>query len=327
MREVFAFVLMVGLQAMAQVSGPEGGGVRPGRMRDTWQSGGPRCMEVPDWQVHEYNPDFYILRESGCTNYEKPFLYLLFGSERALLLDTGAGDPDTATIVAATVHKWLQRTGRPSISLIVAHSHSHGDHKAGDRQLAALNDPKMPVTMVPLTVEGTARFYGIGKWPETTGSVDLGGRVIDVVPIPGHDTLSIALYDRQTGVLLSGDSLYPGRLYVPDFAAFVCSAHRLAAFVENKPVTHVLGCHIEQSRTPYLDYPIGSMYQPEEHALELSRAHLIELDRLLAGMKTPAKVAMPDYTVWPTDDRVWQELDAQRERVEAESRARMWGTN
>ena len=42
-------------------------------------------MEVPDWQVHEYNADFYILRESGCTNYEKPFLYLIFGKDKALL--------------------------------------------------------------------------------------------------------------------------------------------------------------------------------------------------------------------------------------------------
>jgi len=36
-------------------------------------------MEVPDWQVHEYNADFYIIRESGCTHYEKPFIYLIFG--------------------------------------------------------------------------------------------------------------------------------------------------------------------------------------------------------------------------------------------------------
>jgi len=50
--------------------------------------------------VHEYNPDFYILRQSGCRHDEKPFLYLLFGSDKALLLDTGAGpaEPRTATV-------------------------------------------------------------------------------------------------------------------------------------------------------------------------------------------------------------------------------------
>src|SRR6266852_490205 len=88
---------------------------------------------------------------------------------------------------------------------------SHGDHTAGDRQLEGLKN----VTMVPLTPEGTARFYGIEKWPQESGQVDLGDRVIDVIPIPGHDRVGVALYDRQTGVLLTGDSLYPGRLYVP----------------------------------------------------------------------------------------------------------------
>ena len=59
--------------------------VRPGTLPKSWITGGPKCMEVPDWQVHEYNPDFYILRESGCTHFEKPFLYLLFGADKALL--------------------------------------------------------------------------------------------------------------------------------------------------------------------------------------------------------------------------------------------------
>ena len=70
-------------------------------------------------------------------------------------------------------------------------------------------------------VAGTQEFFGIRKWPEDIGQIDLGGRVIDVIPIPGHDTLSIALYDRQTGILFSGDSLYPGRVFVRDFDAFL----------------------------------------------------------------------------------------------------------
>ena len=56
----------------------------------------PQCIEVPDWQIHQYNEDFYILRQSGCTHYEKPFLYLLFGKDKALLEDTGAGKSDAA---------------------------------------------------------------------------------------------------------------------------------------------------------------------------------------------------------------------------------------
>ena len=44
-----------------------------------------------EFQVHAYNDDFYILRQAAYTNYEKPFLYLLFGNDRAILFDTGAG--------------------------------------------------------------------------------------------------------------------------------------------------------------------------------------------------------------------------------------------
>ena len=61
-------------------------GVRSGTLPKAWITGGEKCMEAPDWQVHEYNPDLYILGESGCTHYEKPFLYLFFGTERVLLV-------------------------------------------------------------------------------------------------------------------------------------------------------------------------------------------------------------------------------------------------
>lgn len=269
---------------------------RPGTLPAKWISGGPNCIEVPDWQVHQYNEDFFILRESGCTNYEKPFLYLLFGSERALLEDTGAGKSDAARVVSDVISKWLALKGRASIPLIVAHSHSHGDHVAGDAGFHGMPN----VTMVPLTVEGTRDFFHIAKWPEEIGSIDLGNRVLDVIPIPGHDTLSIAFYDRQTGVLLTGDSLYPGRLYIRDFPAFLRSTQRLVDFTRGKFVTHVLGTHIEQTSTPYKDYPVGTKYQPEEHELALSRGTLLELKEALEAMQDkPVRLALRDITIWP----------------------------
>jgi glyoxylase-like metal-dependent hydrolase (beta-lactamase superfamily II) len=107
------------------------------------------------------------------------------------------------------------------------------------------------------------------------------------------------LYDRATGILLTGDSLYPGRLYVgePDVPAYAASAQRLADFVRDHPVAHVLGTHIEQTRTAYVDYPRGTTYQPEEHALALTRAHVLELNDAFLRMKTPTTVALPDFTI------------------------------
>ena len=55
----------------------------------------------------------------------------------------------------------------------------------------------------------------------------LGHRVIDAIPILGHSKASIALYDRKTAILFSGDTLYPGRLYTNSYPDFVASVTRL----------------------------------------------------------------------------------------------------
>ena len=108
---------------------------------------------------------------------------------------------------------------------------------------------------------------------------------MDLVPIPGHTDDSFALYDRRTGVLLTGDTVYPGRLYVADFADFKKSIHRLAEFTDGKIIAHVLGNHIEQTKTPYLEYPIGKLSQPDEHELEMNVGTILELDRALSHMQ------------------------------------------
>src|SRR5262245_11722799 len=86
--------------------------VEMGNLPRAFRTAGPNCLEVPDWEVHEYNPNFFILRESGCINYEKPFLYLLFGRDKALLEDTGEGTADTASEVNTLIARWSERNKR-----------------------------------------------------------------------------------------------------------------------------------------------------------------------------------------------------------------------
>ena len=80
--------LIVTLLFVARVLAVESdrAGLTPGSLPDSWLTGGPDCVSVPDWQVHAYNDDFYILRESGCLDAEKPFLYLMFGSDKPMTL-------------------------------------------------------------------------------------------------------------------------------------------------------------------------------------------------------------------------------------------------
>lgn len=272
-------------------------GLQSGALPRQWRPSGPNCTEVPDWQVHEYNTNTWIIRESGCTNYEKPFLYLIFGDGKALLQDTGAGKTDIDRLIPNLLAQWAKRNNKPVPPLLVVHSHSHGDHVSGDKQLAALPN----VTVVTAKPEEIEKALAMPGWPEKLGVIDLGGgRLLDAIPIPGHDTADLALYDRQTALLLTGDTLYPGRLYVRNFPEYVKSIDRLVQFTKDKPVAHVLGTHIEQARTPFTDYKVRTVYQPDEAVLELSRGDLLELQAALAAMQgKPRRQELSRFTISP----------------------------
>ena len=81
-----------------------------------------------------------------------------------------------------------------------------------------------------------------------------------------------------------GDTIYPGRLYVRDGKAFCLSISRLATFAKTHPVEFLMGNHIEMSRTKGVDYPVGTIYQPGEHALPLRPDVLQELVKACGKM-------------------------------------------
>ncbi len=268
-----------------------------GTFPDMWINGGPNCLTEPSIAVHQFNADTYILRQSLCTNFEGPFMYLLFGQDKVLLQDTGAGGISIGSTVYGIIDDWLASNGMESIELIVTHSHGHGDHVLGDSQFNGQPD----TTVVGLSSSAVASFFGIAPWPTDIVEYDLGGgRVLDVLPIPGHQSAHIALYDRQTGLVFTGDTLYPGRLYISNFPAYVQSIRRLVQFLEGKPVCQVLGTHIEMTNAAGDDYAFGATYHPNEHPLQLERAHLLELYDAVLGMQgNPSIEVHDDFIVWP----------------------------
>ena len=226
----------------------------------------------PAVQVHAYDPHTYVLRQSKVASYEAPFIYLLFGNDRAILLDTGATkDSAIRETVDGLVGDWLERNPRPEYGLVVAHTHGHGDHVAGDESFA----DRPGTTVVARELDAVREFFGFADWPAEVVTFDLGGRVLEVTGIPGHHRASIAIYDPWSGFLLSGDTVYPGRLYAFDFPEFVASLDRLVEFASARAVTYVMGCHVEMSRRPGRDYPIGSAYQPDEPALQMTLKQLL----------------------------------------------------
>ena len=262
----------------------------------SWYVPQSQCATAPAFRIHSYNRDFVILRQSGCTHFEKPFLYLIFGTQEALLVDTGAPNVSILPWIETALRiRDADGAATPPVPLLVVHSHGHGDHTAGTNALR--NRPATRV--VDPTPAAIASFFGL-SWPTGTASYDLGNRIVDIVPIPGHETAHIAIYDRRTGILLTGDTIYPGRLYVSAQQDYRDSIARLVAFTQARPIAHLLGAHIEQSRTPFLDYPVGTQFQPEEHALELGRSHLLEIhDALLATPGPMVRTYLRDMTIWP----------------------------
>nr|WP_179665443.1 MBL fold metallo-hydrolase [Nocardioides panaciterrulae] len=225
----------------------------------------------PPLQAHRYRDDTVILRQSKDATFEAPFVFLLLGTERALLLDTGAVEDSTLRqAVDRLVDDWLTEHPRPGYQLVVAHTHGHGDHVAGDASFADRPD----TVVVGRSAEDVQAFFGFTRWPDQVVELDLGQRRLELTGIPGHHAASLALHDERTGLLFTGDSVYPGRIYVTDFPAFVDSMDRLVELTEARTVTHVLGCHIEMTREPRRDYHFGCRYQPDEPPLQMTVAQL-----------------------------------------------------
>ncbi len=279
------------------------GGCEPGSFPGHWISGGPDCGTEPVLQVQAYNEDLLILRESLCVHYEAPFMYLIFGEQKALLLDTGSALTfNLYEQVARLVDEWKVAHGVSALELLVTHSHNHGDHTSGDPQF--IGQPN--TTLVLPGVASNVQFFGFTNWPNDIVSYDLGNRVLDLIPIPGHEDSSIAFYDRRTCLLLPGDSLYPGRLYVVgaqslgQWDVFKASIQRLVDFTATNPVSSILGCHIEMTRRPGIDYPFFVTWHPHEHELQLDLGHLDLLnDTLIAAGDQIQKYTLRDFIIYP----------------------------
>src|SRR5262245_21454314 len=77
----------------SQAPQPDGAGIRPGALPKSWLLGGPKCLKIPEFKVHDINEDFYILSQSGCSNNKNPFLYLLFGKDKPCSLTLAQAKP------------------------------------------------------------------------------------------------------------------------------------------------------------------------------------------------------------------------------------------
>jgi glyoxylase-like metal-dependent hydrolase (beta-lactamase superfamily II) len=179
--------------------------------------------------------------------------YLIVGDERAVLFDTGPGVRDIRPVVAAL-------TDRP---VIAAFSHLHYDHIGGQRDfvdVASLDHPSIRARAAPdgsfmptiFQHGGAGRpTFRITEWWAPDSTLDLGGRALRVLSVPGHTPESLALYDAASGQLFTGDYLYAGDLFafVPgsDLVAYRDSARRLLEITGGRPDLAIYGAHVQDA--------------------------------------------------------------------------------
>lgn len=127
--------------------------------------------------------------------------FLLEGTEKATLIDSGVGCPDAAEIAASLTKK----------PVMLINTHGDGDHTSGTGSFSE-------IYIHPLD------YYSCEidkKYPNTTlvelhdgDVIDLGDRPLKIIHIPGHTRGSVAILDVKNRALYGGDSIQCGHIFM-----------------------------------------------------------------------------------------------------------------
>lgn len=255
-------------------------GPAPGDIRFRWAHGSIPAAKngEPRVQVIRYNEDTFPMRENICVDWRGPFTYLLFGNKGALLIDAGAtANPAWYPLrsnVDALIGQWQGMRRKSDVPLTIALTSPENDSQNGGLgQFAG----RVNTTIVPRAVPAMQVFYGMsGKGPEATGQIDLGGRIVDVIPTPGTHRDGVSFYDRYTHLLFTGDLLFPGRIAIANERDYVASLQRLQQWKATHPVKWVLGGHVDMQFLPGKAYDRFATFKPYERELQMGTEQIDE---------------------------------------------------
>lgn len=219
------------------------------------------------FEVYKPAPGIFAIYEPH--QWEETIGYLIVGEKRAIEFDTGMGIGDIKKVIAQLT----------SLPVIVLNSHTHQDHVGGNWEFDTIYGMDTDYTRAhakgssdaaqfeiapghicgPLPMGFDPKSYKTRRWKISAYThdgdrFDLGGRAIEVIATPGHTPDSITLLDRAHGLLFTGDTYYPGPIYLfapgTDLDAYAASIRRLAALAPQLKL--VLGAHNVPVASPTL---------------------------------------------------------------------------
>lgn len=180
------------------------------------------------FEVYQVQDSIYAIYEPY--QWQEVISYLIIGNEFALLFDTGNGIGDIKEVVNKIT----------SLPIRVLNSHSHYDHVGGnadfdyiygmDTEFTRLRKQGLPHERVAEEVSPEAlckplpegvvaeehiiRPYEIDQNVTEGFAIDLGNRLVEVISIPGHTPDAIGLWDKENGLLWTGDTFYQGAIWL-----------------------------------------------------------------------------------------------------------------
>jgi glyoxylase-like metal-dependent hydrolase (beta-lactamase superfamily II) len=222
----------------------------------------PLVVADPWFRVEPVGDGISLITELHVHPYLSVNVWHVRGERRDLLVDTGNGIGRLQPLVEGLAEE-------RSIVAVVTHwhfDHAGGLHEFDDRRSHSADAGNVTAPPEVLRLRATdlseaflaeMAFYGseptellIDALPEAGfdpaafatapteptstledgDRIDLGGRVVEVVHVPGHTPGSIALFDRATGAIFTGDAAYvDDPIDVDDEEAFRSSFERLSA--------------------------------------------------------------------------------------------------
>ena len=183
--------------------------------------------------------------------------FLFIGSEKALLVDTGFGGNLKAVVETLT--------DKP---VMLVNTHSDPDHIGANSEFDTAFMHRDEIAN-----------YGEKAEPLNDGEIiDLGGRMFEVIHIPGHTPGSIALADRENRIIITGDTVSDGPVFMfgegRDLPTYMNSLKKLIAISDQFDIVY----------PSHGTFPLS----PAQFSVNLEAA-----EKLSAGELTPEEPPFP----------------------------------